>query len=524
MDKEATSYRSVGLVSFLTLLSRVTGLFRETTRAYFLGTGVANDAFQVAFQLPNLLRRLVGEGVISSILVPVFSQYATEKGATSQRILAEKFLTLWCVLVAAITFVGVVFGGRFVILAFRWGSFAEEGKRELTAELTTFLFWYLSLVGITAALQGILNARKYFAVPAMAPLLFNVAFVALAWAMAPFCPKERQVFVLAGAVLLGGFLQLAVMIPLIWRLGIRPRPRWPLDHREVRQVLRLFGPAVFGAGIYQINVFANMFLAGRLEEEGSVSFLGYSNRLMEFVLGVFVFALSTVSLTSLSRQIAAKDFDSYAQTLAELLRMALFITLPSAVGLYFLRKPVLSLIYESGDFDAISLERTARTFQFHILGLCFVGLSRLLVNGFYAMKNVGTPVRIATICLFINVAVAWRLSEGELSYVGIALASSAAAVIQTVLLWRAIGKRVPQLDLRRIYPTIFKTTLAAAVMGAAIWAASLALTVETGKVVLGAQLAGVIIGGAGVFFLSAKILGMSEVDLLFRRILRSDGK
>ena len=514
---ERPSYRSVARVGILTLLSRALGLLREATRAHFLGTGLPADAFQVAFVLPNLLRRLVGEGAVSSVLVPVFSQFAKKGNPREQRVLAEKFLTLWLVLVLVVTAAGILFGGYFVRVCFRWGTFAETLKIGLTAQLTTFLFGYLFFVGMAAALGGILNARKYFAVPSISPLLFNVGFIVCAWVVAPGLREDLKVFALAGAVLVGGLLQLAILLPWIWRIGIRPRPRWPLDHPAVRQVLRLFLPAIFGAGVYQINVLVNTLLASRLETEGSVAVLSYSNRLMEVVLGVYVFALSTVSLTSLSRQAVDRDLRGFSETLLEVLRLVLFITIPSMVGLYLLRRPILSLLLQSGAFDVASLEMTARAFQFHVLGLSCVGISRVMVNGFYAMKDLVTPVRIASLILMINLGLAWVLSESELSYAGIALASSIAALFQAVMLWRGLTARIPELDLRPLWPTALKASVAALLMGGGVWGGSLLVSLEHGKLLLGLELSLVILGGAAIYFLLARVFRMAELAVLFRR-------
>ncbi|MCZ6792069.1 MAG: murein biosynthesis integral membrane protein MurJ [Planctomycetota bacterium] len=520
---ERPSYGSAAWVGLLTLLSRVMGLVREATRAHFLGTGFYADAFQVAFMLPNLLRRLVGEGAISSALVPVYSQFVTQRDRGEQRVFAEKFLTLWLILVLGCALGGVVLGGYFVSAAFRWGSFAEAAKAELTGDLTRLLFIYLMFVGTAAALQGILNAHKYFVLPSTAPLLFNIAFVVSTWAVAPGLPENQRVYALAGAVLVGGLLQLGVMLPLVWRIGLRPRPRWPLDHPGVRRIMRLFVPAVFGAGVYQINALVSTILAGRLAEEGSVAVLSYSNRLMEVVLGVYVVALSTVTLTSLSRQIIADDRAGFTATLTEVLRLVLFITVPSTVGLYLLRTPTLSLLLESGVFDARSLEVTAQVFQFHVIGLSFVGVSRVMVNGFYAMKDLVTPVWIAAVCLVVNLGFAWYLSAGELSYRGIAIAASISAVSQAALLWWALRRRVPELAQHRVWPTLLRSCVATAPMGAAVWAATPFLETADGKLDLAARLALVILGGSALYFLAAALLRMPEYRLLLGRFTRRRG-
>ncbi|MBN1444026.1 MAG: murein biosynthesis integral membrane protein MurJ [Planctomycetes bacterium] len=517
-ESERPSYRSAAWVGLVTLLSRLTGLLRETTRAHFLGTGLAADAFQVAFMLPNVLRRLVGEGAISSALVPIFSEYAKRKSPREQKVFAETFLTLWTLLVLAATLAGVLLGGWFVTVAFQWGSFAEASKTRLTAQLTSILFWYLLFVGLAAALQGLLNARKYFAVPSAAPLLLNLSFVICGWGLAPLVAPEERVFVLAGSVLLGGVLQLVLVLPLSWRIGIRLRPRWHFGDEGIRRVMRLFGPAIFGAGIYQINVLLSTLIAGRLEG-GSVSALSFSARLMEVVLGVFVFALSTVSLTSLSRQAADDDLDGFRATFLEVHRWVVFITVPSSVGLYLLREPVISLLLQSGEFSRRSLDLTAFAFQCHVPGLCFVGISRVLVNAFYAIKDVKTPVRVAGWSLLVNLSLAWILSEGPLAHAGIALASSISVLVQAALLARAFRGRVGDgLGWRAVLRPLVESLLPSAIMGAAVAsAAALWLDLAEGKLALAVKLALVIPAGAAIFFAAAWAMGVPEARAMLAR-------
>ncbi len=318
-------------------------------------------------------------------------------------------------------------------------------------------------------------------------------------------------------------MQLVLMLPLIWKIGIRLRPRWPLDHPGVKQVLRLFGPAVFGAGIYQINVLVSTVIAGRLEE-GSVAVLSYSARLVEVVLGVFVFALSTVSLTSLSRQAADNDMASFRSTLIEVLRWVVFITIPSGVGLYFLRRPVLYVLLYGGAFDERSLNMAAFTFQYHILGLTFVGLSRVIVNAFYARKDVKTPVRVAAVSLIANLVLAWYLSESPLSYAGIALAASLSAFLHLVVLVFAFQSKVSGFRWTALLNPVAQASVPAAIMGAGVWWASRWLTTEQGKMLLGLQIAGVILGGALVYFAVARVMGIPEAKLLVKKVLRRGRK
>lgn len=510
----ATNLSSVFSVGLLTTLSRFLGLVRESTKAHFLGTQIAADAFQIAFMIPSALRSLVAEGAVSSAIVPVFTRYARGDDHAGMRLVAEKYLTFWLGLVLGVTIAGVLLSGRVLLLLFEHGMIAEKATVDLTIELIRVLFWYLPLVGLAAALQGILHAHGRFTMPALAPAMFNLVFVVTAWCIAPFLAPGREVWAFAAAVLAGGLIQFSLLVPCVWKLGIRPRLRRPFDHRGVREMLRLLVPATFGAGIYQINIVVNLLLASRLAS-GYVSALGYSSRVMEVVLGVFVFALNTVSLTALSRQAADKDWRGFASTLQDVLRLALFITIPSAVGLFVLREEVLTLLFRSGQFDEASLELTARAFQYHVLGLIFVGASRGLVSGFYALKDVRTPVRISALNLLVNLGLAWGLSSGPLGYAGIALASSLSAILQMTLLAILLRRKLDRVRFAPVFATAGRSLLAAAVMGGAVvWSAPRLLDVDAGRPWLGAGLALVIGGGAALYFLLARALGMKEPERL----------
>ncbi len=506
--------RSASLVGALTLVSRITGLLRESIHAWFLGTGMAADAFRIAFLLPNLLRRLVGEGAISSAFVPVYTEHLHRRGPEEGRIFAEKFLTFWLLVVTVIALLGIALAGWIVSGIFGRGAFNDPEKLSLTAGLSRLLFWYLVLIGAVAAAQGILNARGVFGLPAFAPIAFNLVFAAAAWLLVPRLGAGKEAFALAVAVLAGGVVQLLVLVPPLIALGIRLRPRYPFDHPGVREVMRLLLPGTIGAGIYQINVTLSTAMAARLDE-GSVASLSYSNRLMEFVLGIFVFALSTVSLTALARHSAAGDRPAFERTLSDVLRLTVFITLPSTVGLYILRRPILALLFENGQFAQHSLDLTQAAFRWHIAGMVFVGWNRVLVACFHAQKDLKTPVAQGAANMCVHLALAYVLSEA-LGHSGIALAASAAAFCQTLSLFWVLSRRMRGLRFPGLARTTLKTLVASTVMGAAcvlgmrfVWTPDV-----HSKLAEAAGIAVIIAAGMGVFFASARVLRAEEVRML----------
>jgi putative peptidoglycan lipid II flippase len=512
--------RSALAVGLITFLSRITGLIRESTMAHFLATGVGADAFRIALQIPGVFRRLVGEGAISSAFVPVFTRHVQKQDPHEIRIFAEKFYTLWTAGLLAITLAGVALAGGILLSLQGIVSWTPD-RLALTASLTRWLFPYLFLVGLSAVAQGILNSYKVFALPSATPLLFNLAFIASGWLVAPLLEKEDVPYAFAGGVLAGGFLQIAILVPPIWKLGIRLRPRWPGGHPGVREVLRLLLPGAFGAGIYQINVCISSFLAMRIPAEGPVAALGYAGRLMEVVLGIFVFALSTVSLTTLSRQAASGDRPAFRATLSEVIRLTVFITVPSGIGLYLLRESVVSLIFRSGDFTPDSAALTIAAFEGYIPGIVIVGVNRILVSAFYAFQDTRTPVKVGAVNLAVNVAFCLALMP-SLAHVGIAAASTLAALVQGIwLVWTFTKRERDLLAAREILRSAARSILASVVLGGICLAfLQIAPAEERGKLVLGAWVLGTILAAAAAYFIAARILGAPEAGMLFQALRR----
>jgi len=516
-----TLVRSASLVGGLTLLSRITGLLRESIQAAYLGTDAAADAFRVAFLLPNLLRRLVGEGAIQSAFVPVYTRSLASGGPKEGRVFAEKFLLLWGAGAVVLTLLGILLAGWVVALGFFDREALENAQQvALATDLTRLLFWYLILISMVAGIQGILNAHGCFGWPAFAPVAFNLTFAGAAFLLADRLGPGREAFAMSWAVLASGVVQLIVLVPPLWALGVRPRLSNPLRHDGVREVMRLLMPGTVGAGIYQINVAVSTSIATSLGV-GAASSLNYSNRLMEFVLGVFVFALSTVSLTSLSRYASAGDRSSFERTTAEVLRLAAFITLPSMVGLFVLRRPILSLLFESGRFDSASLDLTAAAFRFHVLGILFVGWNRVLVACFHAHKDLRTPVVQGALNMVLHLTLCYVLARA-MGHAGIAFASTLAAAAQTAVLFAIVLRRFQGLRFPGVLRVSTASALASLVMGGAVTRLWSLLDGAAGgsKAALAVHVGTAILCGVVVYFLAARVFGLKEAGALvslFRR-------
>ena len=511
--------RKTFLVGSLTLLSRLAGLARTVLVANYLGTSAAADAFRIAFLLPNLFRRLVGEGAVTSAFVPLLAETCEREGEERGRVFAEAFLCFWAALLVAITVAGVLGCGWAITTLYG----AADPRVGLTVELTRIVFWYLLLVGGFAAGHGILTARGYFTASALGPVLFNVGFLVAAFVLSSALPTLAAAVVVSVAVLVGGVIQVAAVAVPVWRLGIRPRIRNPWRHAGVRRVVGLLVPGTLGAGIYQINVVLTTAIAARLEG-GAVSALAYSSLVMEFVLGVFVMALNTVGLTTLSQHAARRDSDAFHATVASALRLVLFLTIPSAVGLATLHRPILEMLFLGGLYDATSLDMTARVFFFHALGVPFIGIYRILVSTFHARKDLRTPVLLALPNVALSVGLAYGLSRGSLGFVGIALASTIAAAVHAVVLWFVYTRQKEGSNGVGFAALIWKTATAAAIMGAyCIWARGW-LPDAPGKWMQIGSVLLVVAGGVVVFFAIATVLRMPEARWLRNALLKKSGK
>jgi putative peptidoglycan lipid II flippase len=504
--------RSATGMSLVTMFSRVLGLFREQARAYFLGTGAGADAFGIAFMIPNLFRRLVGEGAMTAAFVPVFTRMMDKENREDLWEFANRFFLLLSAILTVITVAGILASGVLVRHVFARGFVEDAAKMELTVSLTRWMFFYLFFISLAALIQGMLNSFGRFVVSAFTPVLLNVAVIGAAFLFGR--SMDQPAYAFAVGVLVGGVLQLGFQVPFIWRLGFRLRPTLRIAHKASREVLGLMGYGVFGMGIYQINVAVSNAVASYLGE-GAVSSLQYSNRLMELTLGVFIISISTVILPSMARQLSAGRQGEALETLAFAIRMVIFISLPAAVGLILLRYPVIKLLFtfSGGKFDQLSTELTAQAALYHLLGLVPLGLSRVCVGVFYAARDMKTPVKAATGSMLVNLAACLTL-PAWLGHGGVALANTLAALFMAVLLVLLIRRRFGSPDRGwRVARGAFRALLAGVLMGLSVWWMSerlLRLNLILSKAELALSLGGVIAVGGAIYFLSAWAMGAAE--------------
>ena len=512
---QARVTRAAGVTGAFTLLSRILGLVRDQVVAYLFGAGPAADAFFVAFRIPNLLRRWSAEGAMSAAFVPVYTQELITHGPEEARKTAGAAFSILAAILAVITLAGVIFAPCLVQLIAP-GYADEPAKFALTVLLTRIVFPYILLISLATLLMGQLNSLDHFAVPAAAPVALNAGIIFMALAVGP--RLDRPALALALGVLAGGLLQLLMQLPPLIKRKALPRLIWQPGLEAVRTMGRRVLPVILGAAAYQINLLVNTLLASYLPE-GSVSFLYYADRLVQFPLGVFAVALGTAILPSLSRQAAQGDLDGLASTTSHGFRLSLFIILPSAVGLALLARPLVDLIYQRGAFDAGVALQTIRALYAYALGLPMAALTTVAVRFFNALGDTKTPACVGALTVAANIALSLILM-GPLAHSGLALASSLAAGINLILLLIVAARRYSYIRIRVLFRGWGRTAAASAGLAAALglgfwWPASPLFSSPSWlRVVVG------VCGGALLYFLLARILRTPELGDLLNAFLK----
>jgi putative peptidoglycan lipid II flippase len=539
MSENRQIARAAGLVSFFTFLSRIAGLVRDSVMGYYFGTGLAADAFFVAFRIPNLLRRFVAEGAMSTAFIPVFTDYLTTRSRDEAVRAASALATLLTLLLVVVTGAGIVFAPTLTAL-FAPGFVDDAQKFALTVNLTRWLFPYIFMVSLVALMSGILNATRHFATPAMSPILLNLSMIAAAVLL---CPRlSVPVRGLAYGVLLGGVLQIALQIPPLLRHGIFIVPRWQPRHDAIRRSLHLMAPMLFGSAVYQINIMVDTILASLLPS-GSVSYLWYADRVFEFPLGIFAVALGTAALPSFSAQAARGAYQELRQSLAFAIRLTNFVAIPAAVGIMTLAVPITSVLFRRGAFGGEQVVLTAQALLTFGVGLWSVSMVRLIVPAFYALEDTRTPVVtaagafVANCCFSILLmgpvaasgdsrvgdaiaAATQAVSLFDLRHAGLALSTSLSATVNLVLLGTFLRRRIGALGIADLSSSFLRSLVASAAMVLPVRAvAGLVDWVgNAGLLARGATLGAAIAVGVAVFAIVAGVLGGSEVQAITRLV------
>jgi len=427
----------------MTTISRFMGLARDIIFAHVFGANAGTDAFFVAFKIPNFLRRLFAEGAFAQSFVPVFSEYKETRSRTALIDLLDHVAgSLGGVLLLITTL--CVAAAPLVVMVFAPGFIDEADRFSLTTDMLRITFPYIFFISLVAFSGGILNSFNQFAVPAFTPVFLNICLIGAALWAAPLF--DRPVIALAWGVALAGFTQLAFQIPFLLRLGLLPRPRLKRDHEGVKQISKLMLPAIIGSSVAQINLLLDTVIASFLMA-GSVSWLYFSDRLVEFPLGVFGIALATVILPSLSKQHANKSSEDFNRTLDWALRLVMLIAAPAALGLLLLSQPILATLFQYGEFTLHDSYMSSLSLMAYALGLPAFIIIKVLAPAFYARQDTKTPMKIAVKAMIANMGlnilfvVPMVYYTYEAPHVGLALATTASAYLNAALLLFALRRQ-----------------------------------------------------------------------------------
>ena len=421
--------RSGLVVSAMTMLSRVMGLVRDVVVATFLGAGNGSDAFFVAFKIPNFLRRLFAEGAFNQAFVPVLSEYSTQRTKQEIRELLNAVAGSLTALLALITALAML-GAPWLVWLFAPGFGRDPEKLALTADMLRLTFPYLLLISLTAFSGSVLNTWNRFAVPAFTPVLLNISLIGAALLLMPL--MEEPAMALAWGVLIAGAAQLAFQVPFLLRLGLLPTP-WPnFAHDGVKRILKLMVPALFGVSVSQINLLLDTVLASLLAA-GSVSWLYYSDRLVELPLGVFGVAIGTIILPALSKRHAEQSTEHFSAMLDWAIRVVLLLGVPAALALAVLAEPFLITLFHYGAMTDNDIQMAAMSLRAYAFGLVAFMLIKVLAPGFFARQDTKTPVKVGIIAMVANM-VFNLLLIWPLAHAGLALATALSAFLNAGLL------------------------------------------------------------------------------------------
>lgn len=456
--------KSLAAVSSMTLFSRVLGFARDAIVARVFGAGLATDAFFVAFKLPNLLRRIFAEGAFSQAFVPILADYKSQQGGEATRLFISYISGLLTLVLAVVTLFGIL-AAPWVIYITAPGFTDTADKFSLTTALLRITFPYILLISIASLLGAILNTWNRFSVPAFAPTLLNVSMIGFALFGAPYF--HPPILALAWAVVVGGVLQLGYQLPHLKKIGMLVLPRINLRDAGVWRVLRQMGPAILGVSVSQVSLIINTIFASFLVS-GSVSWMYYADRLMEFPSGVLGVALGTILLPSLSRSFSNGDFAEYSRLMDWGLRLCLLLALPSAVGLGILAGPLTSALFQYGKFTAFDAAMTQRALVAYAVGLVGLIIVKVLAPGFYSRQDIKTPVKIAMITLIMT-QVMNLMFIGPLKHAGLSLSIGLAACLNAALLYWQLRKKqffIPQPGWSKF---LLRLMIAVLVMAAVLW-------------------------------------------------------
>ncbi|MBA3022884.1 MAG: murein biosynthesis integral membrane protein MurJ [Gammaproteobacteria bacterium] len=507
--------KALAAISSLTLVSRILAFVRDVLIARVFGAGAATDAFFVAFKLPNLLRRLFAEGAFSQAFVPIFGEYKSRRGEKETKLLVDHVTTMLALILFVVTLVGIIAAPVLVYISAP-GFASDPQKFDLTVQLLRITSPYIFFISLVAVAAGILNTYNKFWVPAFAPILLNVCFIGGALWAAPYF--DPPILALAWAVFVAGIVQLGFQLPFLKKIGMLPRIRFSLKDAGMWRVIKQMGPAVFGVSIAQISLILNTIFASFLVA-GSVSWLYYADRLMEFPTGLLGVALGTILLPSLSRCHADGNVAEYSKLLDWGLRLTLLLALPAALALGMIATPLLATFFQHGEFSAHDVMMSRDALVGYSIGLLGLILVKILAPGFYAKQDIRTPVKIGIVTLLATQAMnVWFVFGLDLAHAGLALSIGLAACLNSAILFYFLRKRGIYQPEPGWLKFMLKLLLAVTALAVSLWfgMGSEAHWLQAQGWARILHLTALVVGGATVYFVVLIVLGFRPRDFYKR--------
>ncbi len=518
MSENSQIAKAAGIVGAATLTSRILGFIRDAVIAWFFGAGFSSDAFIAAFRIPNLLRRLFAEGSLSAAFIPIFTEYILKQGQAEAFHLARSAFRLLSAVLVITAISGVLFS-PWIVRLIAPGFSAD--KLSLTIILTRLMFPYIIFIGLVALCMGILNVLGHFSAPAFAPALLNLSIIGAVFFISPSLTPPA--IGLAVGVLIGGFLQLALQLPFLIRKGFYFWEKAKMIHPGLKRVGTLILPVILGGAVYQINILVGTLL-GSLLDQGSITYLYFADRLVQFPLGIFAIATATALLPSLSRQAAKGDFNTLKDTFGQTLKLVFFIAIPASVGLIILREPIVALLFQRGEFDVQATRLTAQALLYYSIGLWAFSTVRIVTATFFAIQDTSTPLKIAGISIFANIVLGIALMK-PLDHGGLAMATSLASMLNLVLLLGALRTRLGALGGKSIALSVCRSLSCSVVMGIGIRMAALVMVPDKNSTLTGliAGVTGSIVIGLCIYGAASYIIKSPELNRVLVEARRGIG-
>jgi len=464
MDEKKRVTKAAGKMSIATLISRILGFVRDMIFALYFGATGVSDTFFAAFRIPNLLRELFAEGSMSSAFIPVLTEYREKYGEEEANRLVRIVFTFISIVVSVICLLGIIFS-PVIVTVIAPGFLSSPEKFSLTVLLTRIMFPFLLFISLAALIMGALNTKKVFFIPALAPALLNIVLIL---SIVFFESRTKQPIMAAAiGVMIGGFVQFAFQLPVFLKKGYKLGFDTAFRHPGLKKIAILLIPATLALSVNQVNIVVSNILASYLPP-GSITYLFYSMRLIQFPVGIFGVAMGMAVLPTLSEHAARGEFDKLRDDFSFALRLLFFITIPSMAGLIFLRDPIVNMLFQRGKWDYAATIGTSQALLFYSLGIWAIVGVRVVAASFYSMQDTKTPVKIAIIAMTVNVGLSLLLMK-PMKHSGLALANAIASSVNFTLLFMMLKKKLGRIEGRKISVSFIKITVASAVTGLISW-------------------------------------------------------